>query len=223
MNCNKLIKFIARCKITVDKIKASDKWYRKVIILQKGYTRKGTDVALATVVDIEALPEGTRAELIDGKIVYNVEPNLTVHQELVGFMSVMLGSYAASKGRRGDVIIGPIDVQLFGFDIYNVVQPDVIVVCDHSKLDNGRRCIGAPDLIVEVVAQETKERDYVIKPYKFFTAGVKEYWVIDPQKRKIIVYKFETHDYDVYSFEDTIRVGIYPELKIDFSQLDLIE
>lgn len=180
-------------------------------------------MTLATVADIEVLPEGTRAELIDGRIIYNLEPNLTIHQELVGFMSAMFGNHVASKGKRDKAIIGPIDVQLSDLDVYNVVQPDVIVVCDRSKLDNGKRCIGAPDLIVEVTSQETEERDYVIKPYKFFVAGVREYWIVDPEKKRIMVYKFETQDYDMYSFDDAIRVGIYPELEIDFSQLDLIK
>lgn len=101
------------------------------------------------------------------------------------------------------------------------MQPDVAVVCDRDKLSDGKRCKGAPDWIMEVVSPSTKTRDYLTKLNKYQTAGVREYWIVDPEKEKVMVYNFETQDYNVYSFNDTIKVGIYPDLTINFAEIEL--
>ena len=162
---------------------------------------------LKTIADIDALPEGAKAELIDGRLFFDTAPTLT-HQDIVGFL-------------HGTVFISPIDVQLNADDIYNLVQPDVAVVCDRDKLSDGKRCKGAPDWIMEVVSPSTKTRDYLTKLNKYQTAGVREYWIVDPEKEKVMVYNFETQDYNVYSFNDTIKVGIYPDLTINFAEIEL--
>lgn len=177
---------------------------------------------LKTIVDIDALPEGTRAELIDGQLFFGMAPTLN-HQDIVSFLHGTIWNFIRSKGGKCKVFTSPVDVQLNADDIYNLVQPDVAVVCDRDKLSDGKRCIGAPDWVIEVVSPSTKAQDYIVKLNKYQTAGVREYWIIDPEKKRIMVYKFEIQDYNVYSLDDIIRVGIYPELEIDFSQLDLIK
>ena len=176
--------------------------------------------AWKTITDIEALPEGTRAELIDGRI-YNLAAPTVIHQEIVNFLSTEITVYIRSK--RGNCKIFPtlFDVQLSADDNYNLVQPDVTVVCDCDKLKNGKRCIGAPDWIIEIVSPSTWKQDYIIKADKYLLAGVREYWIIDPEKKYVFVYNFEADDYRNCSFHMPIKVGIYPDLEIDLSLLTL--
>lgn len=175
---------------------------------------------IKTIADIEALPEGTRAELIDGELFFATAPTIA-HQNIVSFLHGTIWSYIKSKIGKCRVFPSPFDVQLNADDVYNLVQPDIVIVCDRDKLSGGKRCIGAPDWVIEVVSPSTKAQDYIVKLNKYQTAGVREYWIIDPEKKRIMVYKFETQDYDMYSFNDTIRVGIYPDLEINFAEMEL--
>ena len=81
-------------------------------------------------------------------------------------------------------------MQLSADDIYNLVQPDISVICDRDKLSNGKRCIGAPDWVIEVVSPSTKAQDYIIKRGKYQAAGVREYWIVDPSKKESIHVQF---------------------------------
>ena len=100
---------------------------------------------IKTIADIEALPEGTRAELIDGRLFLDTAPTV-IHQAIVNFLVTEINIYIRSKGGKCRVFPSPFDVQLSADDIYNLVQPDISVICDRDKLSNGKRCIGAPDL-----------------------------------------------------------------------------
>lgn len=175
---------------------------------------------IKTIADIEALPEGTRAELIDGELFFATAPTIA-HQNIVSFLHGTIWSYIKSKSGKCRVFPSPFDVQLNADDVYNLVQPDIAIICDRDKLSGGKRCIGAPDWVIEVVSPSTKAQDYIVKLNKYQTAGVREYWIIDPEKKRIMVYKFETQDYDMYSFNDIIRVGIYPDLEINFAEMEL--
>ena len=111
-------------------------------------------------------------------------------------------------------------------DKYNLVQPDVTVVCDRDKLSNGKRCIGAPDWVIEVVSPSTENNDYIRKLMKYSMAGVREYWIIDPKNDRIVVYNLEmglqAGAFDPpKTLKEKVKVNIYPELEIDFSQLEL--
>ncbi|HIQ96807.1 MAG TPA: Uma2 family endonuclease, partial [Candidatus Limivivens merdigallinarum] len=91
---------------------------------------------------------------------------------------------------------------------------DISVICDKSKLDD-RGCNGAPDWIIEIVSPSSKRMDYFIKLFKYQTAGVKEYWIVDLDRKLVIVYEFEKDDGNTYVFTDEIPVGIYDgDLKI---------
>ena len=99
------------------------------------------------------------------------------------------------------------------------VEPDISVICDKSKLDD-RGCNGAPDWIIEVVSPGTKRMDYGIKLFKYRTAGVREYWIVNPLHRTVNVYDLITNELtDLYSFDDDIPVCIYGGLKINFTDL----
>ena len=171
-----------------------------------------------TTEDIYNLPEGTRAELIDGKIYY-MDPPTRKHQQLLLSLSRLIADYIDKKGGTCEVDIAPFAVFLNESD-KNYVEPDISVICDRNKL-NDKGCVGAPDWIIEIVSPGSRKMDYFTKLFKYRTANVREYWLIDPDKDRILVYNFESEDTGDYSFTDTVQSGIYPDLMIDFRKLNL--
>ena len=110
----------------------------------------------------------------------------SVHQLLGTEILLVLKDYIRKQHGRCVPIASPIDVQL-DCDDKTMVQPDVIVVCDREKIQN--RCIfGAPDFVAEVLSESTRKKDLVLKLNKYMTAGVREYWLVDPDRKKVIVY-----------------------------------
>lgn len=170
-----------------------------------------------TIDDIYALPEGQRAELIDGKI-YNMAPPKRIHQKLVSELTQMIGHHIKSQKGECEVYPAPFAVFL-NADDKTYVEPDISVICDKNKLDD-RGCFGTPDWIIEIVSPSTECMDYGIKLFKYRSAEVREYWIINPLKQAVMVYDFE-HELNtkLYSFDDTIPVGIYQDLKINIADL----
>lgn len=170
-----------------------------------------------TIDDIYALPEGQRAELIDGQI-YDMAPPSPMHQELVMELSATLRDYIKKNGGPCKVYPAPFAVFL-NEDDRNYVEPDISVICDPSKVDN-RGYKGAPDFIIEIVSPSSQRMDYLTKLFKYRTAGVREYWIVNPLQRTVQVYSFEgTEDSTQYSFDDEITVTIYGDLKICVADL----
>ena len=167
-----------------------------------------------TIEDIYALPDGVRAELIDGKIYYMAPPNRR-HQRILLSISRIIADYIDSKNGNCEINVAPFAVFLNEDDI-NYVEPDISVVCDPSKLDE-KGCHGAPDWIVEVVSPGNKPMDYFTKLFKYRIAGVREYWIVDPTKELVMVYRFEKETMEQYSFGEDEPVGIYEGffIKID--------
>ena len=173
---------------------------------------------LYTTDDIYALPEGTRAELIDGRI-YNMAPPTRKHQEIAGTLYRKIADYIDSKGGSCKPYIAPFAVFL-NADDKNYVEPDISVICDKNKLTD-KGCSGAPDWVIEIVSPGSRRMDYSIKLFKYRSAGVREYWIVDPDKNRILIWNFETEDTGDYTFTDTVKAGIHPDLSIDCSQLDI--
>lgn len=174
--------------------------------------------SIDAIEDICALPDGERAELIDGRIYYKVLPD-KVHQDLSMELSGTIREYIRSHKGSCKVYAAPFAVYLDETsDIY--VEPDISVICDMNKLDD-RGCKGAPDWIIEIVSLSSKQLDYLVKLLKYQATGVREYWIVDPMKNRTIVYNFEHNSIDEYSFEDTVPTAIYKDLAIDFKNLDL--
>ena len=171
-----------------------------------------------TVEDIYALPEGERAELIDGQI-YNMAPPSYKHQKLVSEFTQSIGQYIKSNNGSCEVIPAPFAVFL-NQDDRTYVEPDISVICDHNKLSD-RGCEGAPDFIIEIVSPSTQKRDYGIKLFKYRSAGVREYWIVNPVQKIVNVYCFENEEENnnLYSFEEDIPVGIYPGFSINIQEL----
>ena len=164
-----------------------------------------------TIEDIYALPNGERAELIDGKIYYMAPPN-TKHQRLVHFFDREIGNYIQSKHGECEVFPAPFAVFLNENDI-NYVEPDISVICDKNKISD-KGCHGAPDWIIEIVSPSSKQMDYYKKLFKYRTAGVREYWVVDSERELVTVYNFEKDSMEEFSFDKDIPAGIYEGLSL---------
>lgn len=170
-----------------------------------------------TIEDIYALPEGERAELIDGRL-YMMSPPNYKHQKLVSKFTRIIGNYIDSSGGPCEVLPAPLAVRL-NADDKTYVEPDISVICDPNKITE-KGVDGAPDWIIEVVSPATQSRDYGIKLFKYRTAGAREYWIINPMKEIVNVYDFEKDaQTGLYSFDDVIPVSIYPGFSIRISDL----
>jgi Uma2 family endonuclease len=160
-----------------------------------------------TLDDYYNLPEDLRAELIDGEIIIMDAPN-TFHQEIVLEISFQIKKYIKDNKGTCRVYVSPIDVQL-DCDNRTMVEPDVIIVCDDDKRYK-RNIYGAPDFVVEVISHSTMRRDYCKKLSKYENAGVREYWIMDPYKKQMIVFFFEENIYArIYDLSEPIPVNIY--------------
>lgn len=157
-----------------------------------------------TIQDIEKLPEGQRAELIDGTIYMQAAP-LRIHQRITGRLQYSIFSHIEKSGKPCDVYAAPFAVYL-GEDY---VEPDISVICDPNKLTE-KGCVGAPDWIIEVLSPSTAMNDYVRKLGLYARSGVREYWIIDPENSTVLTYVFSesTLHPSEYSFEDLIPVKI---------------
>lgn len=169
-----------------------------------------------TVEDIYSLPEGQRAELIDGQM-YMMAPPTRTHQRIIGALYRKIADYIDSHKGACEVNIAPFAVFLLK-DNLNYVEPDITIVCDPQKLSD-KGCTGAPDWVIEVVSPGSRSMDYYTKLFRYQTAGVREYWIVDHDKRRITVWDFEHSATEDHSFSDTVKAGIYEDFSIDFSQL----
>lgn len=170
-----------------------------------------------TIADIEALPEGQRAELIDGRMYMMATPSLN-HQDILVWLSVRIFNFIESHKGKCRVVPAPFGV-FIKKDDRNYFEPDISVICDRDRLDQ-RGCHGAPDWVVEIVSPSSRRMDYHLKLPIYRETGVREYWIVDYSKRQVSVYLLQESDTPlIYSFTDTIPVAIYGDFSIDFSQL----
>ena len=179
-----------------------------------------------TLEDYLALPDDVRVELIDG-VFYNMSAPYTTHQTIAGFLYMVIAQYIRAGKSGCRAFIAPTDVQL-DRDNRTIVQPDVMIVCDKSKI-NRARIFGAPDFIAEVLSPSTRRKDVTVKLFKYGNAGVREYWIIDPKYLTVTVCNLESlkdnsdnagEFFKIYSFRDNIPVGIYDgELEVCFAEI----
>lgn len=161
---------------------------------------------LKTSKDYYNTPEDEQCELINGQILMQASPS-TEHQRIVGDLFYQVKDYIRKNNGSCDVFVAPFDVEL---DNHNVFVPDISVICDKDKIDE-KGCKGAPDWVIEIISPSTASVDYVYKLNCYMNAGVNEYWIVDPRKRSVFVYRFNDNEFEpaVYSFDDSISVGIY--------------
>lgn len=171
-----------------------------------------------TIDDIYALPDGERAELIDGQIYYMAPPSRK-HQRITLEISATIREYIRENNGSCEVDIAPFAVFL-NRNEKTYVEPDISVICDPGKL-NDKGCFGAPDWIIEIVSPSSRTMDYLTKLLNYKIAGVREYWIVDPDKNRVTIYRFGIDKVDEYSFTDDIPAGIYPGFSINLSKLNI--
>lgn len=172
-----------------------------------------------TIADIEALPEGERAELIDGEMFRMDAPSLT-HQDLLIQIAIEIGLYIRKKGGNCKVLPAPFAVYIKK-DRYNYVEPDVSVICDRDRL-NEKGCQGAPDWAIEILSPSSVKMDYVRKVKLYHEAGVREYWVVDAEKETVTIYEAGHWDEPIqHSFSERIKAGIFEDLYFEISKMDI--
>lgn len=181
-----------------------------------------------TYTDYKTYPENERVELIDGQIYAMAPAPSRFHQEIIMEISTFVNNYIKANNGNCKVYSAPFDVVLNENDDMdnsrNVVQPDISVICDKNKL-NDRGCLGAPDLIMEVVSPYNPTNDYIRKLSLYSQFKVREYWIVNPMKESILVYQLgDVNAYtapEVYTFRDKIKIGIFENLFIDFNKISL--
>lgn len=155
-----------------------------------------------------------RMEYIDGEIVYLAAPNVR-HQRIVGKIFVKISNFIDQNKGKCEAYISPFDVQLGK----NQVQPDILVICDPEEKLDDQKCIGAPDWVVEVISPSTSRIDCFKKLVLYKEHGVREYWIVDPEEEKVLVYFFEEEQdhIDIYDFTQQIPVTIYKDATVQLS------
>ncbi len=172
--------------------------------------------------------EDERIEIIDGDV-FMMSPPATIHQKVSGELFRQIANYL--EGKSCEVFSAPFGVRLFERngdkpeDVDTVVEPDIIVLCDKSKLDE-HGCKGAPDMAIEILSPSTRRHDKLIKLNLYQRAGVREYWIVDPYTSSVSVYllgedgKFALHE--EYGRKDIAKVnslrGCFIELEKVFSE-----
>lgn len=170
-----------------------------------------------TTDDIYALPDGERAELIDGQIYMMGTPS-RIHQKLVGQLSRIIGNYIESNHGSCEIYPAPFAV-FIKKDDKNYVEPDISVICDKNKLSD-RGCEGAPDFIIEIVSPSSRRMDYYKKCALYAESGVREYWIVDPETQRTMIYRYEDDAAPmIVPFEQDLAVGIYNNFMINVSKL----
>lgn len=170
-----------------------------------------------TIDDIYALPEGQRAELINGQL-YNLAPPNRIHQKIISRLHQKIINLIDSHNASCEIYPAPFAVFLNNDD-KTYVEPDISVICDVSKLDD-RGCNGAPDFVIEVVSPSSRKMDYSLKVSLYSEAGVREYWIVDPAKKRTTVYKFENDLIpSIIPFHQDIDASIFNGLNINISKL----
>ena len=201
-----------------DTLQALEQLFTEIPAVQEGTFYQADRNGSYTLDDYYALPEDQRVELIDGYFFEMLAPTFG-HQTIGGEIYRQIANYIMDKGGSCRPFIAPVDVQL-DCDERTMVQPDVGIVCDPDKIKRFG-IYGAPDFLVEVISPSTKKKDYTKKLAKYMEAGVREYWILDPDQKRLLVYFFEGDVYPViYGLDQPIPVGIYNgDLVIDFSNI----
>lgn len=168
-----------------------------------------------------------RMELINGEICLMSSPGIE-HQEILGRLHLLFNEYF--KGKKCRVFLAPFDVRFKKKDIKtpDVMQPDVIVVCDlKDNVSEKGRYMGTPTLVVEILSDSTRSKDMVDKLNTYMLSEVMEYWIIDTKQETVLVYSFKEHAVDIlkfYEIGDTAQSSVFKGLSYDVSGLfkDLI-
>ncbi|HAB94218.1 MAG TPA: DNA-binding protein [Lachnospiraceae bacterium] len=173
-----------------------------------------------TLDDYYALPDERRVELIDG-VFYDMSAPAVIHQKILGELHLLFRECTDAHEGECEVYLSPCDVRL-DMDNKTMVQPDLLVICGPYDL-GAKRFEGAPDLALEILSPSTRSKDMLLKLYKYQNAGVKEYWIVDPDHETVMVYDFRDGNFypEKYDFDSVIPIHISDgQCSIDFSRVN---
>lgn len=177
-----------------------------------------------TFADILAWDENERVEIIHGDAFMMATPS-SRHQEVSGELFRQLANFL--EGKRCRVYPAPFGVRLFEQDgdspenVDTVVEPDISVICDRNKLDQ-RGCKGAPDLIIEILSPSTRRHDRLVKLNLYQQAGVREYWIVDPDNESVQVFVLDGGTLKIredYGCKDVAKVNVLDGCFIELSKV----
>jgi len=156
-----------------------------------------------------------RYQLFNGEAFQMASPSVT-HQGILMELSLQFGSWL--RGKPCQVFASPLDVRLFPKEDNSdntILQPDLLVVCDKNKIVKGS-VNGAPDLVIEIISPSNTSRELFLKFQYYLEAGVREYWVIEPEEKKVQVHIYERGRYISAVYKDSARisVSVLPGLEI---------
>lgn len=179
-----------------------------------------------TYADYLSWPESERVELIDGIPYLQAAPS-RIHQKVLSELHRQVANFLV--GKECEVYPAPFHVVLdleeeveYEKDRQNVLEPDISIICDQTKLDD-LGCKGNPDMVVEIISPSTVREDKIKKFNKYEQAGVKEYWIIEPQEKIVSVFTLQENQRfgrpDLYTDDDQVKVSIFNDLMIDLSMV----
>jgi Uma2 family endonuclease len=187
-----------------------------------GLAERSND-AVYTYGDYLEWPENERWEIFNGAAFNMAAAPTRKHQKILGELYRQISNFLVHK--TCDVYSAPFDVRFPEADekedeIKTVLQPDISIICDQTKLDE-KGCLGSPDLIIEIVSPFTLQRDMGEKFFIYEKSGVKEYWIVHPVDRTVMVFKLQPDNKygrpEIYFSKGIVDVGILPGLTIDLS------
>lgn len=203
-------------------LKKEDGFYRftkpPVFMLKEDSTAYRVKEGGYTLEDYLALPEDERFELIDGVLI-KMDAPATRHQGIAGYIYGEFRSFVRRRQGTCFPMISPVDVQL-DCDDKTIVEPDVLIICDRSKI-NQKRIFGAPDFVLEILSPSTRWKDMTLKYWKYSHAGVREYWILDPDRKMVVQYDLEHEELPkLFGQEDSVPVLIWEgECQIDLKDM----
>lgn len=173
---------------------------------------------ICTCNEFYELPDGEHAELIFGQLYYLSAPS-RLHQEIVGGLYYILISYIRKNNGNCKVYLSPFTVKLCE-DEHVIVQPDISVICESSKLDD-KGCNGAPNLIIEVTSPSNKKRDYIDKLKLYSDFNVEEYIIVDPDANNVIIYQLSNNTFHptIYDFDTEFSIHTFKNLNLKIDDL----
>lgn len=167
------------------------------------------------------LKSDLRMEYINGEIIIQASPNLS-HQEISGNVYEQYRNYL--KGKTCRAFYSPFDVHFYkrGFKTPDVMQPDLLIICDFDKFNENERYLGTPALVVEILSRSTRSRDMVDKLNTYMLSGVKEFWVVDPNAKTVMLYSFDdckVEHFIIYREGETIHSFCFEGLAVNINDI----
>lgn len=160
-----------------------------------------------------------RYEYIDGEVYLLASPSFS-HQNII--MEISNTMYQWFKGKKCKPLTAPFDVTLLKDDGKNVVQPDILVICDTENINEKGRYSGVPSLVVEVLSETTRSKDMLKKLDLYLYSGIREYWIVSPFNKEVYVYFYEDNaikDYKVYKGGETAESIFFEGLEMPLEQI----